>query len=195
MSNQNYIDTALKQFRYYKLLGERTFDQLKEEECLRSPEEGSNSVAVIVNHISGNMLSRWTNFFEEDGEKPWRNREKEFEDVIRSKSEMVEKWDAGWKVVFDVMEALTSDDLERIIYIRNEGHTVIEAVQRQLCHYSYHIGQITFLGKWIKGPLWQSLSIPKGESKAYNVKKFGESRKRKHFTDDVLRAETGETER
>ncbi len=131
------------------------------------------------------MLSRWTNFLTEDGEKPWRHRNREFDDTYETKDQLLENWNAGWYCLFNAIKPLKPDDLERIIYIRNEGHTVTEAINRQLAHYSYHIGQIVFLGKVFKGKDWQTLSIAKGASKTYNDKKFNEEKSRKYFTDDL----------
>ncbi|GAA3582955.1 hypothetical protein GCM10022395_34080 [Snuella lapsa] len=131
------------------------------------------------------MLSRWTNFLTEDGEKEWRQRDLEFEATFTSKEELNVNWNKGWFCLFEALESLKVSDLERIIYIRNHGHTVIEAVNRQLMHYGYHVGQIVFIGKLIRGVQWQSLSIPKGQSKSYNEKKFSKEKTRKHFTDDL----------
>ncbi len=145
----------------------------------------SNSVAIIVKHLVGNMLSRWTNFLSEDGEKEWRQRDSEFEYAYFSKEDMITAWEKGWDCVFNAITPLQDDDFERLVYIRNQGHTVTEAINRQLAHYSYHVGQIVFLGKMIKGNEWKSLSIPKGNSGKYNKDKFSKDKTRKHFTDDL----------
>lgn len=131
------------------------------------------------------MLSRWTDFLTTDGEKEWRKRDEEFENGQLSKGELLSKWNEGWDSLFKALSTLKTDDLERIIYIRNQGHTVIEAINRQLAHYPYHIGQIVFIGKMLKGNQWKSLSIPKGKSAEYNADKFLQERKRKHFTDET----------
>ncbi|WP_248723129.1 DUF1572 family protein [Seonamhaeicola sp. ML3] len=182
---ESYLSSIKKQFNYYKSLGDKTIEQLSLEELRKEFSTDSNSIAIIVKHLAGNMLSRWTNFLTEDGEKTWRNRDSEFEADYASKNELIEHWDKGWHCLFDALDSITKNDLERIVYIRNQGHTVTEAINRQLAHYSYHIGQIVFLGKLIKGNHWQSLSIPKGKSKSYNQEKFAKEKSKKHFTDDL----------
>lgn len=181
----NYLVSVIKQFEYYKSLGDKTFEQLTFEELKKEFATDSNSIAIIVKHLSGNMLSRWTNFLIEDGEKAWRHRNSEFEDAFISKEELIVNWNHGWNCLFEAIKPLNKNDLGLIIYIRNEDHTVTEAINRQLAHYSYHIGQIVFLGKLIKGENWQSLSIPKGESSKYNKDKFGKEKGLRHFTDDL----------
>ena len=181
------VKGIIKQFQYYKQLGEKTFEQLTEEDLFWQYNEKSNSIAIIVNHLLGNMLSRWTDFLTTDGEKEWRNRDSEFEDVIKTKQELLEKWEKGWKCLFDALSQIkTDEDLQQIIYIRNEGHTVIEAINRQLAHYPYHIGQIVFIGKLLKDNEWNSLSIPKNKSSDYNQTKFSSDKKVQHFTDEFL---------
>ena len=181
----SYLSSIIKQFEYYKSLGDKIFNQLSLEELQKEFAEDSNSIAIIVKHIVGNMLSRWTHFLTEDGEKEWRHRDLEFVDTYTSKEVLVKDWNKGWNCLFDAITPLSETDLERIIYIRNQGHTVTEAINRQLAHYSYHIGQIVFLGKLVKGKNWQSLSIPKGDSSKYNAKKFSKEKGRRHFTDDL----------
>ncbi|MCK5400922.1 MAG: DUF1572 family protein, partial [Flavobacteriaceae bacterium] len=129
--------------------------------------------------------SRWTNFLTEDGEKEWRHRDTEFEAPYKTKEDMLAAWEKGWQCLFDAITLLTEKDLEHFIYIRNQGHTVTEAINRQLSHYSYHIGQLIFVAKMIKGKEWQSLSIPKGKSKTYNTNKFSKDKGRRHFTEDI----------
>ncbi|WP_282136050.1 DinB family protein [Seonamhaeicola maritimus] len=182
---ESYLSSVIKQFRYYKSLGDKTIEALGFEELQKELVRDSNSVSIIVKHLVGNMRSRWTNFLTEDGEKSWRERDSEFEDTFTSKDELVENWNNGWACLLNAIEPLTEEDLECIIYIRNQGHTVTEAINRQLAHYSYHVGQIVFLGKLIKGEHWDSLSIPKGESKTYNKEKFSKAKGRRHFTDDL----------
>ncbi|MEM6686941.1 MAG: DUF1572 domain-containing protein [Bacteroidota bacterium] len=182
---ENYLESSKKQFDYYKSLGDKTFAQLNDEDIHWQQHEESNSISVIVKHIVGNMLSRWTNFLSEDGEKEWRHRDQEFEDTYTSKAEMITAWEKGWQCLFDAINPLQAEDVSRIIYIRNMGHTVLEAMTRQLCHYPYHIGQIVYVAKQIRGDEWTSLSVPKGQSKAYNTEKFGKEKSRKHFTDDL----------
>ena len=169
----SYLDSILEQFEYYKLLGDKTFDQIETKDIQWQYNSESNSISIIVKHIVGNMLSRWTNFLTEDGEKEWRHRDTEFQFSYFSKEDMIKAWEKGWDCLFNAIKPLQDDDLERIIYIRNQGHTVTEAINRQLAHYSYHIGQIVYLGKMIKGNEWKSLSIPKSESSTYNKDKFG----------------------
>jgi len=181
----NYLESTRKQFAYYKSLGEKTFAQLNDEEIHWQPNDDSNSVAIIVKHIVGNMLSRWTNFLTEDGEKEWRHRDTEFEDTFTSKAEMLAAWSAGWNCLFAAIDPLKPEDVSRIIYIRNQGHTVMEAITRQLCHYPYHIGQLVYVGKLIRGHEWTSLSIPKGKSSTYNADKFSKEKGKRHFTDDL----------
>ena len=181
----SYLPSILKQFEYYKSLGDKTIDQLSTEELKHEFVEHSNSVAIIVKHVAGNMWSRWTNFLTEDGEKEWRQRDSEFEDTFQDKEALLLAWNKGWECLFDALRPLEVTDLERIVYIRNQGHTVIEAINRQLAHYAYHIGQMVFLGKLAKGEDWISLSIPKGKSSDYNQEKFSKEKGRRHFTDDL----------
>jgi len=181
----SYLESSIKQFEYYKSLGDKTFDQLTFEELQNEFAEDSNSIAIIVKHIVGNMLSRWTNFLTEDGEKEWRMRDEEFMDSFHTKEELLSTWNKGWDCLFNAIKPLKTEDLERIIYIRNQGHTVVEAINRQMMHYAYHVGQIVFLGKLTKGNNWQSLSIPKGKSKDYNQEKFAKDKGKRHFTEDL----------
>jgi len=184
--NTNYLDSAIKQFEYYKMLGDKTFAQIADDKLFWQFNEDSNSIATIVKHLTGNMLSRWTDFLTSDGEKEWRKRDEEFENDITSKKDMLDKWEQGWKVFLDTLNSLKEEDLEKIVYIRNQGHTVLEAINRQLAHYPYHIGQIVFIGKMAAGQ-WNSLSIPRGNSQAYNADKFAQEKKPGHFTDEYLR--------
>lgn len=183
--NTNYLQSVIKQFEYYKLLGEKTFAQLTDEQLFRQDKEENNSIAILVKHLWGNMMSRWTDFLTTDGEKDWRNRDAEFENDLLSREALLEKWNAGWKVFLDTLYSLTEEDLEKIIYIRNQGHTVMEAINRQLAHYPYHIGQIVLIGKWYAEE-WNSLSIPRGKSTDYNAEKFSKPKERVHFTDEFL---------
>jgi Protein of unknown function (DUF1572). len=156
-----YLDSAIKRFAEYKSLGEKTFEQLKDEEFFIQPNDDSNSIAIIIQHLHGNMLSRWTNFLTEDGEKSWRLRDEEFEEQQYGRKQLLEKWDEGWKVFLDTLQSIRVEDLEKMIQIRNQPLTVIDAINRQLAHYSYHIGQIVYLGRWFRQENWKSLSIPK----------------------------------
>jgi len=179
--SSSYLKSSLLQFRYYKELGEKTIEQIPETKLSFQINNETNSINTIVKHLSGNMVSRWTDFLYTDGEKEFRNRDDEFQDTIKSKKELIEIWEEGWKVLFNTLEGLRFQDLEKIVYIRNEGHTVIESINRQLCHYSYHVGQIVMIGKIICGDKWNSLSIPKGESQSFNLKKFSQEKGRRHF--------------
>jgi len=182
----DYLQSAIKQFEYYKMLGEKTFAQTPDEKLFWKYNDDSNSIATIVKHLHGNMVSRWTDFLSSDGEKDWRDRDAEFEDDVQSRAGMLALWNAGWKALLDTLYALTDADLEQIIYIRNEGHSVMEAINRQLAHYPYHIGQIVYIGK-LSAEKWTSLSIPKGNSKKFNSEKFSEPRHQAHFTDEFLK--------
>jgi hypothetical protein len=185
--NGQYLESAKKQFLYYKTLAEKAMDQIQEEQLFVSLHDDTNSIAIIVKHLKGNMLSRWTDIFTSDGEKPWRNRDDDFQDSYTSKAELLENWNAGWNCFFATLNYLKPEDLSRIIYIRNEGHTVMEAINRQLAHYSYHIGQIVFYAKLLKNSQWESLSIPKNKSTDYNSRKFSEDKQIKNFTDEELK--------
>jgi len=186
MTDNKYLESVRKQFLYYKTIGEKAMEQLEAEQLFASVNDDTNSIAVIVKHLSGNMLSRWTDFLTSDGEKEWRNRDSEFEENSTSKEELLRIWNQGWDCLFDALNSLSSEDLETIIYIRNEGHTVIEAINRQLAHYPYHIGQIVFYAKMLKSTEWTSLSIPRNKSNTYNADKFSKEKTIKNFTDDEL---------
>ena len=179
------IDASVKLFKYYQSLGEKTFDQLPDKALFWSFGPHDNSIAVIVKHLHGNMLSRWTDFLESDGEKEWRDRDGEFEPTIQDRESLKQAWDEGWTCLLGALSALSEDDLNRIIYIRKMGHTVTEAIQRQLAHYAYHVGQIVYIGRMYAQGDWTSLSIPKNQSKQYNEAKFAKQRARKHFTEDL----------
>jgi len=181
----NYLNSVTKEFSYYKSLGEKTFDQLTDEDFFWQYNEESNSIAIIVNHLNGNMKSRWTNFLNSDGEKEWRNRESEFESIIKTKEELLEKWNEGCQCVFDALNSITKQNFDTKIYIRNQEHSIMEAVNRQLAHYSNHIGQIVYIGRMLKGKNWKSLSIPKGKSSEFNTQKFSKGKHKGHFSDDL----------
>jgi uncharacterized damage-inducible protein DinB len=184
--NTHYLESVIKQCEYYKMLGDKTFAQISDEKLFWQYNENSNSIATIIKHLWGNMLSRWTDFLTTDGEKEWRKRDEEFENDIATKQELLDKWNEGWKVFLDTLKSLKDDDLEKTIYIRNQGHTVMEAINRQLAHYPYHIGQIVFIGK-MGAENWTSLSIPKGNSKQFNADKFSKPKQKAHFTDEFLK--------
>ena len=178
----------IKLYQYYKSLGDKTLERLTDEEMNWQYNGESNSVAIIVKHMWGNMLSRWTDFLTSDGEKAWRDRDGEFEGVFMPKEELLQKWEEGWACVIKALESLTPDDMQKIVYIRNQGHTVEEAIQRQLAHYAYHVGQLVYLGKMLQGERWQTLSIAKRGSKEFNDQKFSEDPSIRHFTDDSSRS-------
>jgi hypothetical protein len=183
----SYLESVKKQFLYYKMLGEKAMEQLEPEQLFVSINEDTNSIAVIVKHLSGNMLSRWTDFLTTDGEKETRNRDAEFENDLHTKEEVLATWNAGWDCFFAALDSLQPEQLSDIIYIRNEGHTVIEAINRQLAHYPYHIGQIVFYAKQLKNSDWDSLSIPKNKSNSYNADKFAQEKAIKNFTEEEFR--------
>lgn len=163
-----FLKSSLKIFRQYKALAEKAIDQLSDEQVLRKPNDASNSIALIVHHMSGNMLSRFTDFLTSDGEKPWRNRDVEFEESYPDKKAMMEAWEKGWKIALDAVEGLKEEDLTKTIYIRSEGQSVVDAIQRQIAHYAHHVGQILYQAKILKGAEFRSLSIPKGASELFN---------------------------
>ncbi len=185
--DESYLESVKKQFLYYKMLGKKAIEQLEPDQLFVSINEDTNSIATIIKHISGNMLSRWTDFLTSDGEKEWRNRDAEFENDLQSKEEVLEIWNKGWDCLENALNSLKSEQLSDIIYIRNEGHTVIEAINRQLAHYPYHVGQIVFYAKQLKKSSWESLSIPKNKSENYNAEKFAKEKEIKNFTDDELK--------
>ncbi|OXB04834.1 DUF1572 family protein [Flavobacterium pectinovorum] len=186
-ATESYLESVKKQFLYYKMLGEKSIDQLEPQQLFVSVNEDTNSIATIIKHISGNMLSRWTDFLTSDGEKEWRNRDAEFENDLQSKEEVLDVWNKGWDCFLGALNGLNPEQLSDIIYIRNEGHTVIEAINRQLAHYPYHVGQIVFYAKQLKNGDWDSLSIPKNKSGNYNAEKFAKEKEIKNFTDDELK--------
>jgi len=168
---QHYLADAIKAFRDYKTLAERAFAQISDEDFFKTIDKESNSIAVNVKHMAGNMLSRWTDFLTTDGEKPERDRDIEF--VMLSgttRDEMLAYWEKGWQCVFDAVEPLGPDDLMRTVKIRGQDHSVIQALNRQLAHYAYHTGQIVFLAKHFKSSDWQSLSVPRNRSAEFNAR-------------------------
>lgn len=181
----NYLESVKKQFLYYKKIGEQAIVQLPDEDLFWQYNEESNSIAIIVNHLAGNMLSRFTDFLTSDGEKPWRNRDAEFEIKIGSREELVNLWDKGWDCLLGAINQLEDKDLNTIVYIRNDGHTITEAINRQLAHYPYHIGQIVFIAKMRKNEEWKTLSIARNKSTDYNTRKFSNEKEKRHFTDDL----------
>lgn len=226
----DYLNSAKQQFQYYKMLGDKTMAQLNDEQLFWQYNEASNSVAIMVKHLWGNMMSRWTDFLTTDGEKDFRKRDEEFElsvgtalqgsahpdvgprlavgprlegvdtnkneGVDANKTEgvddynremIISKWEEGWACLFTALDSINEENFDTVIYIRNQGHSIPEAVNRQMMHYAYHVGQIVYLGRMMKGDDWQSLSIPKGNSKAYNAEKFSQEKGKRHFTDEYLK--------
>ncbi|NJO02599.1 MAG: DUF1572 family protein [Bacteroidia bacterium] len=169
---ETYLSSLKKQLTQYKELAEKTFAQVPEEKLFWQYNPESNSIATIVKHLWGNMLSRWTDFLSADGEKPWRNRDAEFENDIQTRDELLAKWQEGWACVFNALDGLHESHLNQTTYIRAEPHSVVDACNRQLAHYASHVGQIMYIGKMILGAEWTSLSIPKGKSGEFNQEKF-----------------------
>src|SRR6476659_7166496 len=165
---EGFLKDSIKRFQSYKELGDKTFSQLEDKHFFYQPSSESNSIAIIIQHLYGNMLSRFTNFLTEDGEKPWRNRDAEFESVNVSKEDLLAFWNTGWNCVFNALNDLHPGALTKTVYIRTEPMTAYDAILRQLAHYPYHVGQIVYLGKMVKDKEWKTLSIPKGQSKQFN---------------------------
>jgi hypothetical protein len=163
-----YLESAIKRQMTYKTLGDKTFEQLEEKDFHFAPNESSNSIAVIIRHLHGNMLSRWTNFLTEDGEKEGRNRDTEFTPPAMSKDDLIALWEEGWYCLLRTLQSLKAEDLLKTIYIRHEPLIAIDAINRQLAHYPHHVGQIVYIGKMICNEKWQSLSISKGASGDFN---------------------------
>jgi len=165
---KEFLSTAIRRLKYYKDLGDKSFEQLNEWDFHYRPNDESNSIAVIIQHMAGNMLSRWTNVLTEDGEKEWRKRDDEFAVHEYNKQQLLELWEKGWDCFLTTLESLKKKDLKKTVHIRKEPLSVIDAINRQLAHYPYHIGQIIYIAKIIKNTAWKNLSIPKGESQVYN---------------------------
>lgn len=181
----NYLVSARQQFHYYRQLGEKTFNQLQDKQFFWRSDADANSIAIIVQHLHGNMRSRWTDFLTSDGEKEWRTRDLEFEDVINDRATLLDRWNTGWQCVFDALDIVNSENFDTTVYIRAQAHTITDAVNRQLCHYAYHVGQIVLLGRMLKGPEWNSLSIPRGNSSTFNQEKFERGKHGGHFSEDL----------
>lgn len=166
----SYIEDALAIFRQYKTLGERAMQQVSDEQLFASLDDESNSIAIIVKHLTGNMRSRWTDFLTTDGEKPSRNRDGEFVDPPATRGALMREWEDGWACVFGAIETLTDADVSRAVTIRGEAHSVMQAINRQLAHYPMHIGQVILLAKHFAGERWQTLSVPRNKSAEFNRK-------------------------
>jgi hypothetical protein len=169
----HYLESAKRQFRTYRGIAEKAMAQIPEDGLFYQFNAESNSIATIVKHLHGNMLSRWTDFLTSDGEKEWRNRDGEFENDIQSKADVMALWDAGWECLEQALAQLSGADLDRTIHIRGEGHSAMEAINRQMAHYAYHVGQIVFVAKILVQGDWVSMSIPKNKSAEFNQKMFG----------------------
>ncbi len=165
---EGFLKDTDKRLRYYKELGDKTFEQLEDKDFFFRASAESNSIAVIVQHLHGNMMSRFTNFLTEDGEKTWRKRDAEFEEITINKEAVITLWNEGWHCVLTAIGNLQPVDLQKTIYIRTEPLFVYDALLRQLAHYPHHVGQIIFIGKLIKDKNWQTLSIAKGTSNQFN---------------------------
>jgi hypothetical protein len=165
---ENYHADAVNSFRNYKKLAERAIEQVSDEEFFTQIDPESNSIAVMVKHVAGNLRSRWRDFLTSDGEKPDRNRDTEFEMIGDSRDSLMQFWERGWETLFQNVEPLTEEDFSRTVTIRGEPHSVIEAINRQLTHYSYHVGQIVFLAKHLKASEWKTLSVPRNRSAEFN---------------------------
>nr|WP_294943908.1 DUF1572 family protein [uncultured Mucilaginibacter sp.] len=175
----HYLQSARKQFEYYKSVGERAMAQVDDDALFWQYNAESNSIATIVKHLWGNMLSRWTDFLISDGEKPWRQRDAEFESNTLSRDELMAQWNEGWACLFGALDSLNESNWATDIFIRGEKHTVTDAINRQLAHYPYHIGQIVFIAKMIADNNWASLTIPRGKTQEFNANKFaGEAAKK-----------------
>ena len=159
-----HVADCLSLFRYYKKLGDRAMAQVADEDLLWAPDEESNSIAIIVKHMWGNMLSRWTDFLTSDGEKPTRDRDSEFEDPPATREAIMRLWDEGWACLFGALEPLDDSYLAQSVLIRGEAHSVMQAINRQLCHYAYHVGQIVLLARQRRKGEWKTLSVPRGKS-------------------------------
>ncbi|MEC1178158.1 DUF1572 family protein [Metasolibacillus meyeri] len=167
-----YLTVIQERFKGLKDLGDKTIARLSEEELHWTIHESSNSISIIIRHMSGNMISRWTDFLTSDGEKSSRNREEEFMNTMTTKEELLAIWEKGWCTLFQALEKLSAEQLQSTVYIRGEAHMAVEAIERQVAHYAMHVGQILFIGKQIKKDEWESLSIPKGQSNEYNEMMF-----------------------
>ena len=172
---QQYLDDCLGQLRKLKGLAEKAVAQIGDEHLFTPPDAQGNSIAIIMKHMAGNMRSRWTDFLTSDGEKPARKRDSEFiQEPNETRDVVMARWEEGWRRTFDAITALRPGDVDRTVTVRGERHSVLEAINRQMTHYAMHVGQIVLLARHYAGPSWQSLSIPRGQSKTYDVSKSGE---------------------
>jgi Protein of unknown function (DUF1572) len=170
----HFLEDAVLQLRKYKGLADGALAQVADADLFRSVDPESNSIAIVMKHVAGNMKSRWTDFLTTDGEKPDRDRDAEFEtETGDTRASVAARWEEGWRLLFSAIEGLSPADLSRTVAVRGEAHTVLQAIQRQLTHYAYHVGQVVFLARHFAGPRWRSLSIPKGKSKEFDVARNG----------------------
>ncbi|MGH9768732.1 MAG: DUF1572 family protein [Blastocatellia bacterium] len=184
---QHYLENAIAEFRSLKKLGDHAMEQLDDEQFFMTLDLESNSIAIIVKHLAGNMRSRWMDFLTSDGEKPDRHRDQEFIiEAIATRAEVIEWWERGWKYVFDAIEPLRPEDAMRTVTIRQEPHTVVQAINRQLGHYATHIGQIVFLAKHLKSTEWKTLSVPRGQSEQFNQKMIERLKNKKDETGGLI---------
>ena len=176
---ENFHADAIKSFRNYKKLADRAIEQVSDEEFFGTIDEEANSIALIVKHIAGNLRSRWTDFLTTDGEKADRNRDTEFELIEDTRESLMKFWEDGWRILFESIEPLSADDFSKTVTIRGERHSVVEAINRQLTHYTYHIGQIVLLAKHFRSSEWKTLSVPKNRSAEFNrfVSEQGDTKK------------------
>ncbi len=183
---ENYLKDALASFRNYKKMAERAMAQVSDEEFFRILDAEANSIAVIVKHIAGNQKSRWTDFLTSDGEKDFRRRDTEFEMLDDTRESLMEFWETGWQTLFSAIESLKAEDFSRFVTIRGEPHTIVEAINRQLTHYAYHVGQITFLAKHFRSGEWKTLSVPRNKSAEFNkflAEKKDSGEEKAHYLD------------
>src|SRR5580700_5459942 len=166
----SYVEDSITLFRHSKRLGEGAMAQVTDEQLFLTLDAESNSIAIIVKHLAGNMRSRWTDFLTSDGEKPDRDRDSEFEAPPKTRAELLALWESGWQLAFDALAPLTDADLSRTAYIRTEAHSVMQTIHRQVAHYAYHVGQIVYLAKHFAGPDWNALTIPRRKSADFNAK-------------------------
>jgi hypothetical protein len=164
----SYLENSIELFRYYKKLADRAMEQVADGHLFVPLDADGNSIAIVVKHMAGNMRSRWTDFLTSDGEKANRDRDSEFEDPAETREALLNEWENGWVCVFGALEPLTDDDLGRTVHIRGEAHSVMQAINRQVAHYPYHVGQIVMLAKHFAGDHWQSLTIPRRQSAEFN---------------------------
>jgi hypothetical protein len=166
----SYLQDSIALFLHYKKLADGAMAQVSDAQLYVSPDPESNSIAVIVKHLAGNMCSRWSDFLTSDGEKPWRNRDCEFEAPPETREALLTMWEEGWATLFSALAPLTESDLSRTVTIRGEAHSVMQAINRQMAHYPYHCGQIVFLAKHLQHENWKSLSVPRGQSQQFNAR-------------------------